>query len=191
MPSPGPIRRVAVQMAGLVIALVAAGCGGLPDPGDGPTPLGVRVEDKGFVLQMSLPSSVWASADDIPVSTTLTWTGPAPEGGIWSSGGGPVVFTFTEVGGKSRMMGGAMTADCAAFTYARGVPAVIPLRKSGGWVGEDPNASFYEAWYAEAGLHLPVGNWRLQAVASGFLAPCAADAPSLDLKTAALDLIIR
>ncbi len=187
------------RAAGLALAIgllfaagvVAAGCDASPDPVDAPVPIGIRAENQGFLLQVSLPSQAFASADAIPVTTTLTWTGPAARASIWGSGSGPVEFLITEVGGGRRSMGGAMTADCRPSSYPRGVPVDVPLVKSGGYSGDDPNAAFYQAWYADPVLRLPAGRWQLRVTAIGFLAPCAAGAPELDLATAPIELLIR
>jgi hypothetical protein len=174
-----------------ILILLSVGCDSSPAARDAPLPVGDRVQANGFVLQVSLPSATWASTDDIPVSTTLTWEGAAPEAKIWGSGSGIVALTFTEVGSRHRSMGGVQTSDCRPFAYTRGVPTDIPAGKSVGYTEEDPNAAFYQTWYNEPGLHLPVGHWRLGVTASGLLAQCTAEAPRLDLSITPVDLFIR
>ena len=167
----GPVLGLGLAAGGL-----AAGCDVSSGPSEAPGPIGVRAENQGFVLQVVLPSAGFASTDAIPVTTTLTWSGPAAKATIWGSGSGPVEFLIAEVGGGRRTMGGAMTADCRPSSYARGVPVDVPLVKSGGYTGDDPNAAFYQAWYADPVLRLPAGRWQLRVTAIGFLAPCAAGA---------------
>lgn len=184
-----PVRARAVLAA--VVILVAAACDAGPSSTDEPAAIGGRVVANGFVLEVRLPTQTFAPTDAIPVTTTLTWTGAPGGGRIWGSGSGPVSFTFTEVGGARRMMGGAMTADCAMKEFAPGVVTSIPLGKSGGWTGEDPNAAFYEAWFRDPVLHLPTGQWQLRVSVGGFLAPCELGAKTIEATVGPIDLVIR
>ena len=180
----------------LAVTFLAVACGGTPAPsGDPPTTdppvFGIRGADHEFVLTVALPRLQWLSAEQIPVATTLTWTGAAPKQEIWGSGSGHVSFLFRELGGAGRTMGGGGTDDCRPTSYVRGQPVAIPVAKSGGFDGEDPNAAFYQQWYREPGLRLPAGRWQLIVGANGFLVPCEAGALELKLTLAPLELEIR
>lgn len=174
-----------------LVFLVAAACDTGPAPTDEPVAVGGRIVASGFVLEVRLPAPAYAPTDAIPVTTTLTWTGAPGGGRIWGSGGGPVSFLFTEVGGAGRTMGGLMTADCAMHEFAPGVATAIPLGKGAAWTAEDPNAAFYQAWSNDPVLHLPVGHWQLRASVSGFLAPCEMGAKTIEAAVGPIDILIR
>jgi hypothetical protein len=60
-----------------------------------------------------------------------------------------------------------------------------PYVKSVGWSNDDPDAALYRAFAADPKLHLPPGRWRVTAEVSGFLAPCDAVAPPIELRAVA------
>lgn len=193
MHHPGRARSVrpALAVVAAVVVLVVASCDTGPSSTDEPAAIGGRVVAEGFVLEVRLPTRTFAPTDAIPVTTTLTWTGGPDRGRIWGSGGGPVSFTFTEVGGARRMMGGVMTADCKMKEFAPGVATVIPLGKSASWTDEDPNAAFYQAWFREPVLRLPTGRWQLRVSVGGLLAPCELGAKTIEAAVGPIDLVIR
>ncbi|MEW6223624.1 MAG: hypothetical protein AB1627_03250 [Chloroflexota bacterium] len=155
----------------MLIALVIAACGG-PAPSSTPAPTpsasaavasATDIEGR-FVLTFELPRTTFTTADAITATATLGTT-DGLDAGIVASGGGPLGFSFTEVGG-TRRMGFAMTADCVRYTVGAEAPITSGIRKSGGWGAEDPNAAFYEQFFADPEVHLPPGTWDITAVAS-------------------------
>ncbi|HEX5823288.1 MAG TPA: hypothetical protein VFY18_02410 [Candidatus Limnocylindrales bacterium] len=170
-------RRIRAGL--IVLAMLIGSCASQPSPE--PTPPTAIAQGQGFVLAMAFPADHFAPGDAIDVKTTLAWIGPAPNVTVWGSGMGPIGFMFEELTGRHRMMGGAMTADCVRHPFPQGVTA-IPLTKSGGWTGDDPDAVFYSSFYADPQLHLPAGRWRITAELDGTLAECAMDAPGVSLK---------
>jgi hypothetical protein len=46
------------------------------------------------------------------------------------------------------------------------MPLSSRLTKSGGFTAEDPDAAFYQAFFADPVVRLPAGEWRITAVAS-------------------------
>ena len=165
--------------ATIVAALLLAGCSSEPPPDE---PLAAVAQGGGFVLAMTLPTNHFVIGDAIDVRTTMTWSGPAQNVVLRASGSGPVAFIFQELTGRRRILGGAMTADCAQHPFAQGVATPIPLRKSGGWSADDPDAPFYEAFYRDPQLHLPAGRWRVMAEVDGYLADCSDNAPRVKLR---------
>jgi hypothetical protein len=156
--------------AAMLIALVAAACGGNPVPSlvaqalpDGPQ---TASDAEGrFRLDFALPQRRFTEADDIKGIATLSMFGPGA-GTIAASGGGPIGFGIAEVEG-TRVMGPASSADCASFEIVNGSPITSGIKKSGGWSGEDRNAAFYEAFFTDREeLHLPAGAWDITAYAS-------------------------
>lgn len=175
----------------LLAGLLGAGCATSPAPATDPPVLGAQRVDHGFVLSVAIPHLDWPAGEPIEVATTLTWTGAADTARIWGSGSGIVSFAFREIGGAGRTMAPAGTDDCVASAYVRGQPVMIPFSKSGGWSGDDPNAAFYEQWFAERALRLPAGRWEMVVLASGMLAPCDANAPQLALRLDPIVLEVR
>ena len=188
---PGAMSR-AVALFGLVLAvLVGAACNSAPAPSADPAPIGGRVVAAGFVLEVRLPSETYAVADSIPVTTTLTWTGAPGGGKIWGSGSGPMTFGFQEIGGGRRAMGGVMTSDCGMKEFPAGQAVAIPLGKSGGWNGDDPNAAFYRAWVKDPLLHLPIGHWQMRVSLGGYLAPCGLKEKTIEATLGPIDILVR
>ena len=171
----------------LVIGVAGAACGSPAEPSS--EPVVVTGRDAGFVLALQLGSTVVDAGAPIDVAAQLTWEGAAPEGSVWSSGSGPVGFSIEHLDGDLDI-GGAMTSDCVQHDYARLVPAAIPFQKSGGFSNEDVNAEYFRAYFADPVLRLPAGNWRVVAIASGFLQPCEFGAPAFEI-TVAQDLLVR
>ena len=65
-----------------------------------------------------------------------------------------------EIGG-ARHLESAMTADCREYQIAVDEPLVVTYQKSGGFIGDDPNAPFYRQFLEDPLLHLPPGRWAL------------------------------
>ena len=155
----------------LIMALAVAACGS-PAPSSTPAPTpaasaavasATDIEGR-FLLIFELPQATFTTADAITATATLGTT-DGLDAGIVASGGGPLGFSFTEVGG-TRQMGVAMNSDCVRYTVGAEAPITSGIKKSGGWGSEDPNAAFYEQFFADPEVHLPAGAWDIAAVAS-------------------------
>jgi hypothetical protein len=188
-----------VAAAVVTVVIVVAACGQAPAP-DGsarspdasePTgqPIILEGRDAGFALSLRVGTDVVDAGTPIDVAATLIWEGANPMATIWGSGSGPVSFELEQIDGDMAL-GGMMTADCAMHDYARLVPVQIPYRKSGGFSGDDPNAGFYRAFFADPVLRLPAGRWRVTANAGGYLMPCEMDAPTVDISLSA-EILVR
>jgi hypothetical protein len=174
----------------VALAVVLAGCGKAEPTSSEASPVALRAEDAGWVLDVRLPSTTLAAVNAIPLETTVTWNGADPQSTIWGSGSGVVTFAYMEIGGGGRSMGGVMNSDCRPHSFTRGVPVAVQPGKGWATTGEDPNIAFYRAWAADPVLHLPAGRWRIVVGAEGMLAPCDANAPKLKLSIP-IELTIR
>jgi hypothetical protein len=149
----------------LAAGLLVGACG---SP-DGPSPLDSRARaetvDGRFGLALELLRTSWSSREAIAGQAALVLLVGNGRTEIGASGAGPIAFSIVEVGG-SRAMGAASTADCATHLLSATEPITTPLTKSGGWSQDDPNAAFYEAFFADPALHLPPGTWDITAVAT-------------------------
>ena len=184
----GP-RRAGTRLIGfLLVGLAMAACDASPLVAGGPVPW--TAQANGFVLQATMPKLDWLSTEAIGIDTTLTWTGDEPTKAIWTSGGGPVSFSLERADGTVTMPA-ASDLVCARQDYARGVPTQIPFSKSGGYSDSDPNAVFFEQYFADPLLHLPRGQWKLIVTADAMLAECAMNAPKLSIRLPDIVLFIH
>jgi hypothetical protein len=65
--------------------------------------------------------------------------------------------------------GFAMTTDCRPHEVERNTPLHVPFTKVGSFSGDDPLASFYDAYFRDALLRLPPGRYEVQATAQFLL----------------------
>lgn len=166
------MRRVMV-LAVLSMAASACASSGSSDPAPASTSASTTVVDLGssissstdgpFELVLSLPGASFSTEQAITGQASLSVTDGKAEK-IAGSGAGPLAFSFTEVGG-SRRMGPGYRADCRMFTIEPDTPIASILTKSGGWSADDPNAPFYQSFFADPEIHLPAGTWDIGAQA--------------------------
>jgi hypothetical protein len=125
-----------------------------------------------YKLTFEFPKSVWAAGEPITARAELSYIGVG-QSKITGAGGSPIGFSLDEVNG-SRDMGGASTADCAAYTVGSLQPVATGLQKSGAWTPDDPNAAFWQAWFADrSGYTLPAGDWDITAEAHFSVGGCS------------------
>lgn len=180
------MRRSSLVAAAVLV--VAAACGP-SEPSPTGLPFVVEGRDAGFAMSMRLGSEVVDAGDPIDLSAILMWEGAAPTATLWGSGSGSVSFALTQIDGDIAL-GGVMTADCGPHEYKRLVPVAFPYRKTGGFSNDDPNADFYRSFFADPVFRLPAGQWRVTAMANGYLQPCEMNAPSVDI-TLEANLLVR
>lgn len=179
-PAPAKPRRKSVPHPRLVLAttlilgLLPAACAEAEPsspPNTGPheaqPPVEERTQDEAFELVLRLPRLSWTEGEPIEAEATLTYRGPQPVIRVFGSGSGLVLFALAQVGGVIQI-GPAATADCVPRVLERGVPLVVPYKKSGGFSATDPNAAWYRAFFADPLLRLPEGRWELSALAEGY-----------------------
>lgn len=125
-----------------------------------------EVSDGPFHLAFSLTKSTYLTTEPIEGTATLsvtdglarTLTGPA---------GSPIGFSMVEVGG-TRHMDAGWRDKCAPYAVGPDSPLTRPLTKSGGWGADDPNAAFYEQFFADPEIHLPPATWDISVVTDFF-----------------------
>lgn len=173
--------RAAMLMlaAGLLLAACESMPQAAPTESPGAVPLPTRdpaamaraeATDGPFRLVLELAGDTWQAGEPIDGHARLELLeGPAVD--LFGSGGGVLGFEVREVDGR-REMGGAWTADCVAHRLAPGAPLQSGLAKSGGYSGDDPEAAFYRAFYADPLFRLPAGRWEVTAVVSAALDDC-------------------
>ena len=164
------IQRALVHVAicsALVAGCSVAGTSGAPvskGPSPGETqpaklasPLITHAEssDSEFVMSIDLPKGIWHATETITAEVRLKRSdGDATQ--IGASGAGPFAFSIEEVGG-SRRVRGIWNLDCSLAT----VPLTMGLLKSG-----PLDSDFARDFLTAAGYSLPIGVWRIKAMAS-------------------------
>ena len=160
---PAAMQRT-LPAAAILIAIVAVSACGSTPPQVADILGRAEATDGPFRLEFVVPKSTWRADEQIVGQASLSFAG---QGGIdlGGSSGGLIGFGVSEVGG-TRHMGVAADAACFSRRLEAGRPMVSGLMKSGGFSGDDPNAAFYRAFFADKGYHLPAGTWEIAAVAS-------------------------
>jgi hypothetical protein len=185
-----PFRGRPFALVGLVglVALVAIGCGSPPPSTEEPVhPLQAPAEDGEFRLVVTADTDRYVAGAPISVATELSYLGLRPAVRLVGSGSGLVQVSLLQLDGPLRI-DAASTADCANHKIAPGAPIARPYAKSGGWSGEDPNAGFYQAFFADPVLRLPRGTWRVVARAEFYVDDCPGPAHKLE---AAVELVVE
>jgi hypothetical protein len=166
-------------LAGSVLAVLLASCGGSTAgsgaasgfvvasaprsaavPGLASEPALVAsasAELAGYRVTIATDRTVFRAADAVPITTTLTYVGPAVTSAWWGSGSGPIRFLVEQLDGPLRT-GGLMTADCGGpHPMPRGVASTIAFVKSG------TLTDMPAGWFDDPQIHLPPGLWRITA----------------------------
>ena len=149
----------AVVAASLVVATLAA-CTSSPTPRPG---VDGSAKDAAFGLRIHADRATYRSTDPIVVEAELSFLGLAPDITVFGATG-LVGFGVRQTDGHLRMEP-AGDLVCAEQKVGRLTPLHVRFAKSGGFSGEDPDAAFWQAYFADPVLHLPAGTWQLSAVA--------------------------
>ena len=178
------VAAVAVVM--VVAVIVGLQLGGGPhsggNPSLSPSPSGASVAtasvtEGDYRLTITSPRETWGTDDAIDVEAAFEYVGPESTDMYWAAADGPLDFRVVEVSGD-REMGDAFPPDCPSATddgdpqtewathILTGEPFTRPYEKSGGYGPDDPNAAFYEDFFTDPLLHLPVGEWQVTALAT-------------------------
>ena len=117
-----------------------------------------------FRLMFELPKSTWKVGDSIDgVATLALVNGSGVD--LGGSGSGLLGFDFAEVNG-SHHVEPAWTSNCAPYRLDPGRPITSPIKKSGGFYPEQPDADFNREFLTDPVVRLPAGDWKITAVAS-------------------------
>jgi hypothetical protein len=140
------------------------------------------VTDGSYQLVVTLSPGSRRATDALDVQATLTYLGPEATTVVTASDLGLVSFSFQQLDGSLRMDPVSRLMCSSPTTLTRREPATFRPVKSIAYVGEDPNAEFYRAWYEDPVLHLPRGRWQIVAQSTIYDGTtCIASAPSHQL----------
>lgn len=132
-----------------------------------------EVGDASFRLTLEVGRERYRADELIDARATLTYLGPQPSVAAWGSGSGLVVMILEQLDGPLDP-GGGSNASCAATDLVIGQSLDIPYSKSGGFSADDPNADWYNWFFASPALRLPAGVWRLAASLDASFGGCGA-----------------
>jgi hypothetical protein len=154
-----------IALIGLGVLVIA--CANPPPPTVPPATAGsVRAVDAEppFTLVFELPRSTWHAGEPIlgTVRLSVAVGGPST---IYSSAGGPFMFTYRELTGD-RVVDPVADAACAGHEIAPGAPITQLLGKSGAWDETDPDGPFLKAFLMAPDIRLPAGDWAVTAEAT-------------------------
>lgn len=131
-------------------------------------PVSSEARNGDFLIQLTVEQDRYRAGQPILADAWLTYTGAEDRETLWGSGMGVLFTTVRQVDGAIDP-GFAMTTDCVPHEVERNTPLHVPFTKVGSFSGEDPLASFYDAYFRDALLRLPPGRYEVQATAQFLL----------------------
>jgi hypothetical protein len=190
----------AKKLAVMALTLVIAGCtttGQSPSPGDrspavasespaspSTPPASARDADFELTAGLDVPAAGFRSGDPIPFEATYRFAGPEPSLVAGSDYEDLVYFSLEQLDGPLDQAGGISRLVCHTKTISHGALVQVPFRKEGGYLPTDPNALFWDSYFADSVLRLPAGQWRiavhLSASIRGTDDPCVGETHALE-----------
>jgi len=120
-------------------------------------------EDDKFRLKLFINGTEFKSTDKIDIYATLEYIGDEDEIKICHS---DPYFDFVITDHKGFNTGGVFASVLKYTVLKKGEVKKIPYCKSGSYSGDDPNAEFWDAFYAEEDLYLPKGEYTISGICS-------------------------
>jgi hypothetical protein len=146
----------------MTIVVLLTACGSAPTP---PPGLDGSAQDAAFSLVIHADKASYRTTDPIVVSAELAFVGLAPDITVFAIFPRVVAFRVVQLDGQ-RKTDPVSDLMCTEQKIGRLTPLHVSFQKSGGFFGEDPDAPFWRAYFADPVLHLPPGTWQIIAVAN-------------------------
>jgi len=144
----------------------SAGAWIIPDEPTGPAlagdPVNASDTDGVFTLLLEAEQDRYRAGQPLGIDASLTYSGPDDEITALGSGSGLIGFSVQRTS-PAITISAVSTSDCRPYQLTRDAPVAYPFIKSGGFSADDPQASFYEAYFADEQLRLPAGEWTISA----------------------------
>ena len=131
-------------------------------------PVSSEARNGDFLIELRVEQDRYRAGQPILADAWLTYTGPDDTVTVSGSGTGILFTTLRQVDGPIDP-GFGMTSDCMPYELKRNAPLHVPFSKSGAYSGDDPLASFYDAYLRDALLRLPPGRYEVRATAQFLL----------------------
>jgi hypothetical protein len=132
-----------------------------------------------LAVRIRAEPAVYRSGQPIHITAWLTYTGPKAEEKLVGSGSGLVLFSWEQLDGRLRQEAVA-TADCVPYSIKRAEALVVPFAKTGAYQGDDPDVGFWQQYFADPVLRLPVGRYWIHAVPHLTIGECGGPEHRLD-----------
>ena len=170
--------RIVLAAVALALGSALLGCSS-PQPSR-PAGLTDSARDASFGLEIATSADRYQAGDAIPITTTIAYLGPDERTTARSAYQSLVYFGLEQLDGPLDMPGGFNRLMCYSADLVRGQPVDVAYGKSGAWTGEDPNAAFWQAFFADKQLRLPAGTWRVTATLATMTPDCRGPLDSVD-----------
>ena len=128
-----------------------------------------------FVLSLFTDHRISRTTDVIQIWATLEYIGDYDEITIWHSVPS-IIFTLTD--GNTFNIGGMVVDVLEQTVLQRGEVYHFEFQKSGGWSADDLDADFWQNFFAEEYLRLPVGEYTIAVIGGFSLTERMMDSPS-------------
>ena len=139
----------------MLLTIAAAGCA--PPNGEiEETTVGETVQNDDFRLSVWADNSTYKANEFIECCASVEYLG---QDGITVYHSDPLLVFYIK-GGKFDGKG-ARQDELNKTDFAPQDEIIMPFKKSGGWSADDPNAAFFQAFYADKELILPPGQYKL------------------------------
>jgi hypothetical protein len=132
-----------------------------------PEPPSATARTSDFELTFHLPRSIWRTSDSIEGEAVLSLLDPELAT-ISGSGSGPMAFRFTADG---VVVDPVRPASCERMAVSVDAPIRSGIVRSGVASPDDGRHPFGADWFRDPELHLPPGNWRIEAIAEFHIGP--------------------
>jgi hypothetical protein len=140
-------------------------------------PVSATTTEGDFSLTIRSPKGRYAADEAISVTATLAY-GPSGAVGIAHGLGvddGPLSFSVDEPIFGNLHLSGAIRMACRASTLTHDAPIEARFGKSGGFDGNDPQASAFIAYMQDPVFRLPPGTWHVRVSAGFSIGSCGDD----------------
>jgi hypothetical protein len=157
------MKRNKIFMLILVSAISMAGCSqaGSNREAAGEGPMVFEARNENFAIKTYIDKLEFNENEEIKLYSTIEYIGENESIRIWS--GEPYFHYLIHDG--SKYINDSVVLDVLKETVLKkGEVYTIPFAKSGGFTQEDPDAEFWEQYFAEKELKLPAGDYTFTAV---------------------------
>lgn len=153
------IKRIAALLLCLACLAGLTACGGEKAAEEGAAgEISSTAEANGFVLTLYADKAGYRTDEEIHIRATLEYTGEGNSVTIWH---GEPYISFSISDGKDFDSGGLQLAVLTSTRLEKGKVYEYGYTKSGGYSADDPDAAFWEEFYASDALKLPAGSYTV------------------------------
>lgn len=153
------IKRIAALLLCLTCLAGLAACGGekaVEEAAAGE--ISATAEANGFVITLYADKAGYRTDEEIRIRATLEYTGEGNSVTIWH---GEPYISFSISDGKDFNSGGLIMTVLTSTKLEKGKVYEYGYTKSGGYSADDPDAAFWEEFYASDTLKLPAGTYTV------------------------------